>query len=172
MNRLITLILLVAAIQVVAQPKNKIYKLRVFITDGKVKSGYLRELNDSVIVISPQPVLRSKTESIPLKSIKSVRARDRHALWRGTLLGAAGGALLGALIGVATYEPTDCTGAFICLDFGPGYNAAGGAVIGALSGAVIGLAAGSSSKEIKLNEGQDSSKLISGELGQYIIQPK
>ena len=45
---------------------------------------------------------------------------------------------LGGIIGYISYKPTNCEGAMICFDFGPGTDAAAGASLGTLAGAAIG----------------------------------
>jgi hypothetical protein len=157
--------------QIIAQPNPKVYKLKVYFKNGKVASGYLQNLNDSSIVISPRPNLTSPKERIYYKSIASLRIRDRKALWKGPVIGAAAGAILGAIIGFVSYEKPDCSGAFICFDFGPEYSALSGATIGGLSGALLGLAIGSSSKEIQLKQNSNSGDYLYGTLSKYVIHP-
>lgn len=152
MTRIIIFFLLLnVGNQVIAQPRAKMYKLKITTKTGRVKSGYLREMTDSTLLISPQPLLESPVESIKNKSIQSITVRERHAIWKGVLIGAGTGAFIGGLIGYATYKEPVCYS--FCLDFGPEADALGGGLIGGAAGALIGLAVGSSSKYIKLNQG-------------------
>ena len=177
MNRTLIILAMTIVFHAFAQPKSnvnraKVYKLKVFTKSNRVKSGYLRSLNDSTMVISSQPLFDSPLESISYKSIAFIRVRGRQSLWKTSLLGAAGGALLGSMIGLATYEKPDCSNAFVCIDFGPGFNMVAGAFFGGVSGALIGLAAGSSSRKIQIKQNQNSGGYIYGEMTRYVIQPK
>ena len=53
----------------------------------------------------------------------------------------------GGIIGYISYKPTNCEGAIICWDFGPGTDAAAGASIGTLAGAASGGIIGSLAKK-------------------------
>lgn len=62
---------------------------------------------------------------------------------RGGLMGFAVGAAVGAVAGLATYKSVDCgRESFICLDFGPGFNAAAGAAVGGTVVGFVGVMAG------------------------------
>lgn len=167
MNRLLSLLLLlVVTCYSFAQPKNKVYKLRILTKDGQTKKGYLRELNDSTLAISPTPA-KSITEVIAYQAISKIKARDRKAIVKGAIIGAASGAVIGAFVGAASYEPVDCSGTWICIDYGPTYDIMGGALLGGMAGALIGLAIGSSSKEIQTDK-RDPEQLRN-ELKKYIV---
>lgn len=166
MNRLVLLLLLIANSYAFAQPKSKIYKLRIQTKDGQMKKGYLRELNDSTLAISRTPI-NSTTEVIAYQAISKIKVRDRKGLVKGVVIGASGGALIGTIIGFANYEPVDCSGAFLCLDYGPQYDALGGAVVGAMAGGLLGLIIGSASKEIPIDKLEPEQ--LSIELKKYIV---
>lgn len=165
---IIIILLLTLGINAIAQPSPKIYKLKITTKTGRVKSGYLREMTDSTLVISPQPLSGSPVESVKNRSIQSISVRERHAVWKGTLIGAGAGAFVGGLIGYASYEKPSCSGGF-CFDLGPEADTLGGAILGGAAGAIIGLVAGSSSKQVKLNSAGSNSF---DNLDKYIITPK
>ncbi len=72
-----------------------------------------------------------------------VAGPSHHHVGRRVLLGAGIGAAAGAVIGLATYRPCNSSEFMGCmLDFGPGGNAAGGAIIGVVSGTLVGLVVG------------------------------
>ena len=64
-----------------------------------------------------------------------------RAARRGGLIGAAIGAPIGLVLQLAMYEPCP-PGAGLCIDFGPAFNALGGAVVGAMAGGFVGVLAG------------------------------
>ncbi len=166
MNRLSLLLLLVATSYSFAQPKNKVYKLRIQTKDGQTKKGYLMELNDSTLALSPT-LVKTNTEVIAYQVISKIKVRDRKALVKGVLIGTSCGAFIGAIVGFASYEPVDCSGAFLCLDYGPQYDVLGGAVVGAMAGGLLGLIIGSASKEIPIDK--FDTEQLQNELKIYIV---
>lgn len=65
---------------------------------------------------------------------------------RGVGMGLLVGAATGALLGAVTYRPPDCTSALICLDYGRGFSAMGGAIVLTPIGMVIGGIVGANHK--------------------------
>lgn len=129
------------------------YKTELVTVDGEIQKGYLSHLNDSTFYISDVPVLfgspdqRNKNRfSYPV--IAQVSLRPKGSVGRGILFGALGGAAIGALIGLVTYQEPDCElGSWVCIDFGPGFSALGGGIIGTFGGGLIGGIAGASAKK-------------------------
>ncbi len=78
---------------------------------------------------------RQKLYAINPGLIKSVRVGRSKQAGKGLAIGVLAGSVGGALIGYATYDdsPNDW------FDFGPGFNALGGAIIGTLIGGLTGL---------------------------------
>ena len=171
MNRvLILFVLVVFTIPAISQLKPKVYKLTVYTKTGRIKTGYLRGINDSCIVISPQPLLYSPPQSVSYKSIRLIKARDRLALFKGPIKGAASGVFLGAILGFASYHDPYCLGPR-CLDFGPGGTPVGDAILGGVLGGLIGLAAGSPSEKIQVQSASNSFDLVTGQLTKFIFHP-
>jgi hypothetical protein len=80
-------------------------------------------------------------------SVDSVRKIIRHVqsqFWKSAGYGALGGAAAGAIIGLASYQRPR-SGGFISLDYGPGFSAAGGAILGAVAGFAVGGIVGAAS---------------------------
>jgi len=77
--------------------------------------------------------------------IKTLRVRKIGTVGKGFLIGAASGIILGGAIGYASYTPPECSSGW-CFDFGPEYDAYGGAFLGFVAGSIIGTAVGSSGK--------------------------
>ncbi len=72
---------------------------------------------------------------------------------KGAGIGFLIGSLAGAFIGYASYEECKSQGLFSCIgDFGPGFNALGGALVGGLGGGVVGALIGGSSKTDRWKE--------------------
>lgn len=115
--------------------------------------GYLQTVTDSSLVMLNTPViydagLSSNGDSYSFKTISSVSIKRKSAVGRGILIGAIGGAALGAIIGAATYKSTPCPpDGFFCLDFGAGFSALLGAGAGTFSGAMLGAMLGAVSKK-------------------------
>jgi len=61
----------------------------------------------------------------------------------GTGIGFLSGAVLGGVLGAATYRKPDCSGEVLFCDLGPGFDATAGAVLLGGVGAVVGLLVGS-----------------------------
>ena len=82
---------------------------------------------------------------LSVDSIRQVGREKESRFWKGAGIGTLVGVVVGTGIGYASYEkPKSTTG--WNLDFGPGFDAAGGAIVGAFAGfavgGVIGAAAG------------------------------
>jgi hypothetical protein len=81
-----------------------------------------------------------------LSRIELTAGTRRHRL-RDAGLGFAYGAGIGTVLGLVTYRKPDCSAGGFCLDFGPGADAAVGAVVFGTLGTMIGLIIGSHSTE-------------------------
>ncbi len=104
----------------------------------------LTSTRDSLLVRA-EPAGDTATFAVAQLSRLEVSAGSRTHRLRGAALGFGSGAVLGALVGVATYTKPDCRD--FCLDFGPGFDAAAGAVFLGAVGSVAGLLIGSRSSE-------------------------
>ncbi len=82
---------------------------------------------------------------IPMNSLDLLRRDRKSQFWAGAGIGMLIGAAVGAVIGYATYSrPERKPGQWIVLDFGPGLNAAAGAIVGMPVGFAVGGAVGAS----------------------------
>lgn len=174
MVRYITFLFIIFALPLFSQKHDKIYKLKVYTKDGGMTKGYLQRFSDSTIIISPRAIPNGDSRIVAFSNIKSIKARNNKSMWLGPVIGAAAGAVIGGIVGFASYEPGSCHGFFIfCVDYGPEYEIIKGAVIGVVSGGLIGLAVGSISKEIVLNGNKTADEQVMAELGKFVVpQPK
>ena len=140
MTRLIIMLLIISTGQAISQPKKTIHKFRIYTIDGGKIAGYLRDINDSVIVVSPQPLYYSKIQPVPYTKITSIKIRERQALWKRPIMGAVTGAALGAIIGYATYGGESYS-YIIGTERGTEIPTIVGAIIGGWTGGLIGLVA-------------------------------
>jgi len=139
-------ILLVTSTYAQEQRKPKRMTLKLTLVDSilRVEHGYLAAMADSGLVMVKSPVVfdqqlsTSPSNLIPYQNISVVTVRRKGSVGRGILIGGLSGLFLGGVIGYASYKPVNCEGAWFCMDFGPGYDAAAGASIGTLAGAAIG----------------------------------
>lgn len=112
---------------------------------------------DTLVVRSDRDLATMALPSAQISRVDISRGRRTQKL-RGATIGFLGGAGIGALVGYATYEPSCGSEGFICLDFGPEFDAAvAGSLLGAL-GAVAGTLVG--------NREREHWKPFSGSLGQ------
>ncbi len=89
-------------------------------------------------------VCGSSSSRIPVDSVRSLTRPGTSHFWTGAGYGTLGGAVLGGIIGGATYEKPNSTSGFT-LDFGPGFNIVGGAIAGAVGGFLVGGVIGATS---------------------------
>lgn len=120
-------------------------------TRVRVAAAHRRDVITGVVVLhsSDSLIVQSDKDSgivaLPtgqLSRLEVSRGRRTQKL-RGAGIGFITGAGIGALFGLATYEKPSCSGeGWVCLDFGPQFDAAVGATllgaIGALAGAMMG----------------------------------
>ncbi len=119
--------------------------------------GYLSGINDSSVQLSTKRVAFSNLslgnpsyKTYNYGDIEKMKIRKYGSLGRGIGYGALIGAGFGAIVGLVTYQkPAPGNGWFSSLDFGPGFNALGGAILGILPGLIIGGIIGS--KTMKFN---------------------
>jgi hypothetical protein len=169
MYRFLLIICFAISFQAIAQPKKVIYRISITKMDGKIKPGYLRSVSDSTLTISAKHNKLTPEQVLAYSEISVIKIRKHRAILNGWLLGTAGGATLGAIIGRATYQEPECSG-FICVDFGPGFQTLGGGIIGGLAGGVIGISVGSKSKKIKLSGDKKAFTDAQAELKNLIVQ--
>lgn len=121
--------------------------------DGKKHKGYLSHLNDSSVYISDVQIIYGNPDTRAQKKfvysdISQISLRRKGSIARGYLFGTLGGAVIGAIIGLATYQKPNCDpNAWFCFDFGPGVDALGGGLIGALGGGLAGGIIGAAGKK-------------------------
>ncbi len=141
--------------------KKRIYKISIIISDSKKIKGYLANLSDSNLYLSPSPLRLSLDNSNNYLSSYSYdhlekieikrKAGAGRGAWQGALIGLAAGAIAGFASGddpVSTYNnPNDPLGsAFTILanafSMTAGEKAAAGGIVGAATGALIGALVG------------------------------
>ncbi len=105
---------------------------------------------DSLVVQS-----NGDTLSVPVNLVTRLdvsRGRKTNT-GKGAGIGFLLGGVVGAVIGLASYEECESQGAFSCIgDLGPGVNALGGAIIGGLVGLVAGVLIGSATETDRWQE--------------------
>ncbi len=112
---------------------------------AELRRGTLISTTSDAIVIAPKDQTAFSVPTANISKLEVMRgthtAKAKYALI-GLLIGAAGGAALGA----TTYSDS-CTQGEFCLDFGRGFAAASGAVLLGAVGGLIGVLNGASPKE-------------------------
>ncbi len=149
---LLVVLFTITLMQSQGQVKKTIYRTRIEFLNGEIAKGYLFALNDSNIQISTSFKPFSDT-IFAIHQIKKISLRKKNAKGNGFLIGMASGAVVGAVIGYASYSPPPpCVGGF-CINLfdGPDYSALGGAILGSLTGGMLGLAAGARYKKYVIN---------------------
>lgn len=124
------------------------YVVKFQLTGEKTRSGSLYTTGDSSLVIAKTKKWfypkTTRTETIPVKQILEVQVKRSGLTGKSVLIGMGIGALIGGIIGSATYEPCvpnssspfsqlQCVG-----DLGPGIPILGGVLIGIPIGALAG----------------------------------
>ena len=148
-----TLLLVSCFAQEGRTPKRVTMKLSVMDSVRRVDFGYLAAMSDSGIVMLKTPVVfdhsiaSSNMNIIPYQNLTEVSIKRKGSVGKGILIGGLSGMVLGGIIGYISYKPTNCEGALICFDFGPGTDAAAGASVGTLAGAAIGGIVGALAKK-------------------------
>lgn len=141
--------------------KKRIYKISIITSDSKKVNGYLANLSDSNLYLSPTPLRLSLDKSnnylssypydhLEKMEIKRKAAAGRGA-WKGALIGLAAGAIVGFASGddpVSTYNnPNDPLGTLFT-DLANAFSMTAGEKAGALgfvgagTGALIGTLVG------------------------------
>jgi len=85
--------------------KNKIYKVNVYDQHGNSRMGYLQNIDDRSVSISPSLVYfgeRGNEEMIQHTDISSITIKRKGNTVRGIIIGALSGFLIGAVIGYAS----------------------------------------------------------------------
>lgn len=140
----------------------KIYMVKIKQNTGKVIKGeLLYAAGDSI------GVFQKGSGSLRLKvtEILTINIHRKNGAGRGALIGAGTGAAIGALIGLASYARPHCSSGSFCFDFGPGANAAGGAILGAAVGTIIGAVGGANGKEIKIDNSPSKFDVFKNQYG-------
>ena len=140
----------------------KRYIVHVALKSGETLKGVLiRTTKDSLTI-------QKKIRNLPpirlgASEIKSIRIRKRGSMRLGLGIGAGTGAIIGGIIGYASYTPPDCSNSLFCFDFGPEFDTIGGGLIGAAAGSLVGLAIGSAGKEFIVEGDQTRFDLFADE---------
>ena len=129
-----------------AQPLHPGQRVRVSsVARLKPVTGVVLASTRDSLLVRAEPAGDTATFAVAQLSRLEVSAGSRTHRLRGAALGFGSGAVLGALVGVATYRKSDCRE--FCFDFGPGADAAAGAVVLGTVGTVAGLLIGWRSSE-------------------------
>jgi hypothetical protein len=183
---LILLLLLSISLGTNAQaipPSKAAYYNWIYLNNSsRVLKGIILATNDSSIQFINKSFLASgkvmasyQVQVIPISTIESIKYRKRNSLAKGTLLGAAGGAAAGALIGYASGDD-ECqpTGGWLdCLFVYSAEEKAGlGAILGIMPGMSIGLLLGSRRETIHIKGEQQVYNLTRDELKNYTLTGK
>ena len=121
------------------------YKVSVYNFNKQSNFGYLAEINDSVLLLSPTEVRYNpiysdskNTKSFNYIDISSIKIRRTGTTGRGILIGAVSGLVTGAIIGFA--DGDDPPDPFFSYTAGEKAIAVGamGSVVGAVIGGIIG----------------------------------
>lgn len=143
----LTLISAISLAQEARVPKKIVLKVAMKDSIQRVDQGYLAGLADSGIVLVKGPVAfdhslkGTNANIIAYQNLSEVRIQRKGSVGRGVLFGALSGMVVGGVVGYMSYhKPVPCDGSTLCItwDFGPGYDALGGAILGTVSGAIIG----------------------------------
>ena len=103
---------------------------------------------DSLVVRSDKDSGAVALSTAQVSRVEVSRGR-RSQKARGAGIGFLSGAGIGALVGVALYEKPSCGGeSWVCLDFGPQFDAAVGAILLGGVGALVGTRLGSREREL------------------------
>lgn len=143
----------------------RIYELKAVMLNGqKPVMGYLAELQDSTIWISPEIYVRSSAYwKLPAADIESLKFRRKGSVGRGLLIGGLSGLAAGAIIGLASGsdDKDECNyvtiaGSPVCFSrINPGLSASEKAVVYGLGtgtvGMLVGVIIGASRITIPLN---------------------
>ncbi|MEO6136313.1 MAG: hypothetical protein ABIP35_14235 [Ginsengibacter sp.] len=148
----------------IVRPKAFILKLQ---TEGKITTGYLSGINDSLIQLSTKRVTFSNSTmgnpsygAFPYAEVETVKIRKYGSIGRGIGFGALIGAGVGGIIGLATYQ-RDPNSWF---DLGPGINALAGAIIGAILGIIFGGIRGAQMKKFSISRNKENFEKMSASI--------
>lgn len=180
---LIILLLLSITLDTNAQaiPTSKaVYYNWIYLNNSsRVLKGIILATNDSSIQFIDKSFLAKgkvvasyQLQVIPIATIESIKYRKRNRLTKGTLLGVAGGAAAGAILGYAQGDDVCEPGAWCILEFSAEDKAVLGAILGIMPGMSIGLLLGSSRETIPINGNQSVYGLIRDELKNYTLTRK
>lgn len=163
MKHLITVVF--TALSLVAFGQQKVYQVRIIKYDGSVHKGYMRSVTENAILFTSSPTVTEPIIRIDYGEIQTIKIRRKSSPLAGFILGAAGGALLGVVIGGLGY-PDDCE--FFC-EIDRDVSMATGAVVGAVSGGLLGIAIGGSSKKIHISSNGTAFDLARPTLANYVL---
>ena len=106
--------------------------------------GYLSGVGDTLVVTD---IHMNQTEKrIRLDNVRYLEYYRKGMKGESIVVGSVLGFVVGAIVGLNSYEP--CTPQGWCIDFGPGGTALAGGILGSLPGLTIGWAVGGKKKLI------------------------
>jgi len=132
---------------------NKVYIMELNQTTGTRVTGFVKNMNDSLLYYSTQKstlgtAISMTDPAVPYSAIQAIRVRRKGAVGRGALIGAGIGFGLGMIIGLASGD--DRPGTWFALSAGEKAIALGFA--GTIGGGLIGVIAGAiSGKSFTIN---------------------
>ncbi len=128
-----------------------IYKVKIKTLSGDMIKGEVLFVKEDSLCM----MVRGKNQRLILvaSDIQSLRIKRRGGTTRGFIAGASIGTLLGGVIGFASYSPPSPSCSLYCFDFGPEYDALGGALVGFAAGSICGTLVGSAGKKFEIDKG-------------------
>lgn len=143
----VILITLLFALSPLQAQKVRLYKAKVTLNDDNRVKGILYSANEEGLLLMDKKLVDT-IRAIDHRSIKSIKLRRSGRVGRSALIGASGGALLGAVLGLAEGDDSaDCW--IFC--YTAEEKALAGAVVLAIPGAGIGALIGTESKKYEIN---------------------
>jgi hypothetical protein len=100
----------------------------------------IEELIDDSVKIS----FLGQSQWIKVDSILEIRKIKKSKFWQGAGIGFLGGAVMGGVIGRASYKKSAPSSGNFNFSLGPGFNTFFGAVIGGITGTLVGGVVGAS----------------------------
>ena len=140
--------------------------------------GHLVELRDSsLLFVKAQPYSAAIEDRVkldmPVKNINSIKFRGKGSVGTGALIGAAGGLVIGILVGTTMApDPADCK-SFTCLPEETvklGTSIFAGGAIGMVGGALIGAGLGSIGAKYELNGDINRYRQSKQAMSKYLYQ--
>ncbi|MCX2718786.1 hypothetical protein [Lentiprolixibacter aurantiacus] len=147
---IIALLMFLFALSSLQAQKVKFYKAKVTLNNDTRVKGILYGVSEEGLLLMDKNLVDT-VMTIDPRSITLIKLRRSGRVGRGALIGASGGALLGAVIGNASYSSSnDCEGWF-CYSPSREETVYGGAIFFGVQGAIIGALIGTGSRKFEIN---------------------